>query len=332
MILRKSAYFDTFRCLAAACPDSCCKEWEVEVDDTSAQRYLHAEGPLGQRLRQVLRQKEGVWHLTITDGRCPMWRKDGLCHIQAAWGEDALCHTCRTFPRLSHDYGDFQEYTLELSCPAAARLILTAAPAPWWEESFPGTASPTYDPQDMAILLRTREKVLQILSDRTRPMGQVLALALLYGCQAQNELDGCEGKPFTPETALASAREVATPSTDRDILSFFQKLEILTPQWQSRLAAPSPSPWGAVHLALGRYFVERYWLHAISDYDLYGRVKWMILSCLVVKLLGGDPVETAQLYSKEIENSPQNVDAVLDAAYTSPLFTDDKLLGWLLQP
>ena len=81
---------------------------------------------------------------------------------------------------------------------------------------------------------------------------------------------------------------------------------------------------------MARYGVERYWLQAVSDYDLISRVKMIIASCLLVKALGGDPVETAQLYSKEIENSADNVDAVLDAAYTLPAVTDNKLLGLLL--
>ena len=32
MKISKPAYFDQFRCIASACPDSCCKEWEVDVD------------------------------------------------------------------------------------------------------------------------------------------------------------------------------------------------------------------------------------------------------------------------------------------------------------
>ncbi len=330
MILRKSACFDAFRCIAAACPDSCCKEWEVEVDDTAAQRYLYAPGPLGDRLRQVMRREDGTWCLTITEGRCPMWREDGLCRIQAEWGEEALCHTCRAFPRLTHDHGDFREYTLELSCPAAARLILNAAPAPMVEETTPETAEPTYDPQDMAVLLRTRRKMLDILSDDTRPVGHSLALALLYGCQAQGELDGGEEAPFAVSAALSAAKEAANAGSAEDVLAFFQALEILTPQWRGRLVSPAEAPWQPVHLALARYFVERYWLQAISDGDLYARVKLAIISCLAVKLLGGDPIETAQLYSKEIENSARNIDAILDAAYTHSAFTDDKLLGWLL--
>ena len=79
-----------------------------------------------------------------------------------------------------------------------------------------------------------------------------------------------------------------------------------------------------------RYFVERYWLQAVSDYDLYCRVKFVVVSCLVIAGLGGGLAETAQIYSKEIENNTDNVEALLDAAYTHPALTDDKLLGLLL--
>ena len=81
---------------------------------------------------------------------------------------------------------------------------------------------------------------------------------------------------------------------------------------------------------MARYLVERYWLQAVADYDLYSRVKFIILSCLLVKHLGGDIYRTAQLFSKEIENDADNVEAILDGAYAHPAFTDDRLLGMLL--
>ena len=122
----KPSYYDRFRCLASACPDSCCKEWDVDVDEAAAARYRALTGPLGDRLRQVLRDTPWGVQMAAENGRCPMWRADGLCRIQAELGEAALCRVCREFPRLRHDYGDFLELGLELSCPEAARLILTA--------------------------------------------------------------------------------------------------------------------------------------------------------------------------------------------------------------
>ena len=115
MKITKPAYFDRFHCLAGACPDSCCKEWEVQVDAASAAAYRALSGDLGSDLRRVLREEDGKVYMTISNGRCPMWRTDGLCRIQAELGEAALCRTCREFPRLTHDFGDFVELGLELT-------------------------------------------------------------------------------------------------------------------------------------------------------------------------------------------------------------------------
>ena len=64
MRLRYPAIFEEFSCIAAACPDSCCKEWEVLVDEDAADRYLQLQGPLGEDLRRYLYQDEdGDWYL-----------------------------------------------------------------------------------------------------------------------------------------------------------------------------------------------------------------------------------------------------------------------------
>ena len=329
MRLFKPDYYDRFRCAAGKCPDSCCKEWDVEIDDASARFYRTLSGALGDRLREVMRTDGGRTSMTIIDGRCPMWRGDGLCRIQAELGEKALCETCRNFPRLTHDYGDFMELGLELSCPEAAKLILNASPALLTAEVLPGGA-PGYDAEAMACLKASREIMLSILSDESRSVGEALALGLLYGCQAQSELDGAEASPFDAGAALEAAAALAKPGNSSDVLDFFLGLELLTPQWEAMLRHPNPGVWTRRHRALARYLTQRYWLQAVSDYDLYGRVKFILISCLLVRLLGGDIFTTAQLFSKEIENDTSNVEAILDAAYASPAFTDDKLLGMLL--
>ncbi len=329
MRITKPQYYDDFRCIAGQCPDSCCKEWAVQVDPDSAAHYRALPGALGDRLRQVLAEEDGSTVMTIENRRCPMWRDDGLCRIQAELGEDALCQVCREFPRLRHDYGDFLELTLELSCPEAARLILNAQPGPPVTQSLPGGVG-DYDPLDMEILKATRQQMLSLLSDTRRPVPETLALALLYGCHAQSDLDSGEMLPFDAQSALDEAKSMAKPGNYPLILDFFRHLELLTPEWEAMLDAPAPGPWDFKHLALARYFAERYWLQAISDLDLYSRVKLMLISCLLIRHLGGDICRTAQFYSKELENNADNVDALLDAAYSEPAFTDDKLLGLLL--
>ena len=330
MEIFKPHYFDSFRCIASACPDSCCKEWAVQVDEASAAYYQSLPGDLGDRLRQVLAEEDGDTVMTIENGRCPMWRDDGLCRIQAELGEGALCKTCREFPRLTHDYGDFVEYGLELSCPEAARIILSASPAPMVTEILPGGEAAEYDEEAMTVLKATRERALAILADASRPANESLALFFLYGCQAQSELDSGEMGPFDPDGALETAKSLAKDGDTAAICGFFLSLELLTLEWEARLRDPGFGEWQEAFRALARYFAERYWLQAVSDYDLYSRVKFMVIACLLVKTLGGDLVTTAQLFSKEIENNVDNLEAILDAAYDHPAFTDDKLLGLLI--
>ena len=331
MLIYKPAYYDQFRCIAGGCPDSCCKEWDVQVDPESAAFYRNLPGALGDRLRQVLRDDAEYGTLmTIENRRCPMWRQDGLCRIQAELGHDALCKTCREFPRLTHDYGDFVELGLELSCPEAARLILSSPALPTIVEEAPGGDDPDYDRADMDILRSTRETALQLLAHPDYTVAESLTLLLFYGYQAQAILDGGDAPDFVPEEILKSAAELAAPADLADLLRFFSGLEILTDTWRQRLQNPQGAPWTDTLRSLARYGVERYWLQAVSDFDLVSRVKMVVVSCLLVRALGGDPVQTAQAYSKEIENNADNVDALLDAAYTHPALTDAILLGLLL--
>ena len=331
MLISRPSYFDEFRCIASACPDSCCKEWDVQVDAAAAEYYRSLSGPLGDRLREVLKDVDGETVMEITEGRCPMWRQDGLCRIQAELGEEALCKTCREFPRLTHDYGDFIEKGLELSCPEAARIILSASPAPAVQEEVADIAEAEYDQDAMDVLKQTRATALSLISDTTYSVPLMLALLLIYGYQAQGELDGDDIHPFDADAAMDTIQDFAKSGSFQEILSFFAELEILTPLWEVRLSSPGTPNFPENTRNLARYFVDRYWLQAVSDYDLACRVKFMVISCLVICCLGSNFTDTAQLYSKEIENSWENVAALLDGAHSHPAFTDDKLLGLLLE-
>lgn len=333
MILRKPSVYDRFSCIASQCPDSCCKDWSVTVDPESAAFYRSLPGPLGQRLRQVLQEEDGDTILAIEDGRCPMWRHDGLCRIQAELNHDTLCKTCREFPRLTHDYGDRMELGLELSCPEAARLLLTGEEPEHTESVIPGGEAPEYDEDAMAVLLRSRETALSLLSDPRMTVPEALCALLLFGAHTQAELDGEEMPPFDPNAALETARQLATIAQPNvaALMDFYAGLEILTESWSARLASPTQAPqWSEVHRRFAKLSVERYWLQSVSDYDLLCRVKMTVSGCILVYLLGGDPVQTVQQYSKEIDNNADNVEAVLDGAYRSPALTDAQLLSLLL--
>lgn len=324
-------YYERFRCVAGACPDSCCKEWAVDVDAKSAAYYRSLPGALGDRLREVLADTEDGTVMQIENGRCPMWRQDGLCRIHAELGHEALCKTCREFPRLRHDYGDFVELGLELSCPEAARLILTSCDHEMKCVQTDGGEVPEYDREVMGILQSSRGEVLEFLTNTQRPVSESLAVILLHSHSVQAWMDGGEEVRLEPESCLADARRYAAAGDIGAVFGFFRELEILTPRWRDRLAQPQqPAVWTAQLQALARYMIERYWLQAVSDYDLVCRVKLCVVSCLLVGAMGGDVIQTAQLFSKEIENDPDNLESVLDGAYTATALTDANLLGLLL--
>ena len=330
MILRKPSYYDKFCCIASRCPDTCCQLWDVQVDPDTAAFYQTLPGKLGEQVRNALYEEDGEILISMKNGHCPLEDEHGLCSLQTRLGHQALSRTCQEFPRLHHDYGSFQELELELSCPEAARIVLTSPPAACIEEVLPGGSEPEYDLDAMEVLMSSREKTLLLLEDDSRPVFESLALFFFWGCHVQALLDGEEAGSFDPSASLDTARNMAVAGSFPEILSFFSSLDILTESWKQLLSqahAPEAHP---LLRPFARYLTERYWLQAVSDYDLYCRVKFILVSCLVVASLPGDFIWNAHLFSKEIENDVENVDAILDAAYTSPIFTDDKLLGFLL--
>ena len=328
MRITKPSYFDTFRCIAGSCPDSCCKEWSVQVDPEAAAYYRSLPGALGDRLRQVLVEEDGGTVMTIENRRCPMWRNDGLCRIQAELGEQALCHVCREFPRLRHDYGDFVELTLELSCPEAARIILSS-PMEWVTESLPGGEEPEYDAEIMELLRQSRPTALALLENTAVPLPHRLKQLLMYGYHVQAAIDGAELLPFDPDAALAEADRFAAEGDAEALAEFYRSLDVLTDRWRVKLDAARSPLWDEKLAKCAQYAVARHWYQAVSDWDLTGRVKLLLSGCALLARLEGDPAENAQLWSKEIENSGENLGAVLDGAYTEPALTDANLLGLL---
>ena len=324
-------YYHSFRCIAENCPDSCCKEWAVDVDSASAEYYRSLPGSLGDRLRAVLQDTDDGTVMTIENNCCPMWRWDGLCEIQAQLGHDALCKTCRDFPRLHHDYGDFMELGLELSCPEAARLILTSKDHAFICRQQSGGEPPEYDPEVMGILRSSRTEMLSFLETSPYSLPETLAIILLHSHSIQTQLDGGAATPFVPERCLADAKKYTTIGDISSIFAFFLDLEILTNEWKMQLMRPPVTiQWPNTLYSFVCYGIQRWWLQSISDFDLVCRVKMIITACLLIGSLGEDPIKSAQLYSKEIENNLDNVESILDAAYNNAALTDVNLLSLLL--
>lgn len=126
-------FYDTFVCKAAACLHTCCRGWEIDIDDATAAHYIHLQGELGEKLRRAMgTSAEGYYfQLQGEDERCPFLQQNGLCELILTIGEENLCEICTLHPRFFEDIqvasGDIVTLAgVGLCCEAACSLLLAA--------------------------------------------------------------------------------------------------------------------------------------------------------------------------------------------------------------
>lgn len=118
------SFFPQFRCIAGDCPDTCCRGWDVELDEESYYSYLVVKGPFGERLRGSMAEEDGCHFFPLTDaGRCPFLNARNLCDLYLELGPEHLCRTCREYPRSFAGAGSCEQVDLSLSCPEVGRLF-----------------------------------------------------------------------------------------------------------------------------------------------------------------------------------------------------------------
>ena len=192
-------FYHAFKCIANRCEDSCCKDWDIDIDSETERFYQTVTGELGDKLRRKLvtdEYNERVFK--AEDGRCPFWNRDMLCDIFIGIGEEHLSDTCGNFPRVAIDYGDFCEHILSFACPEAARFMLRAEPdayADFGGEEELALAEKSGD--FMSFLLKARERSVSILLDSSLPFAERLADCLDFNVQVQHLLQGEEPQPLS---------------------------------------------------------------------------------------------------------------------------------------
>ena len=323
MIIRIPEYYQEFRCLAGACPHTCCSGWEVVLDEGTAQRYLAEEGPLGERLRRHLQKDEaGDFCFPLSGGRCPFLDGENLCQIHRQLGEEATSVTCREHPRFTEEYGPFREITLSASCPAANALLLGSdAPLTFLEME---TAEPEEAGDDwLCWLLPLRERMLTVLKDRRRPLKERLASFLELALEAQWLLDE-ERLEELPGLADSWEPEKSRPPEGASgLFPAAQRLvgrrEVLEPQWRGLQAQAETAP--AIEGPQNQlervavYFAFRYLLKTVNDGDLLSKAQLCVFALLTVERLAGvcGLSEALRCFSREIEHDSDNLKALQES-------------------
>lgn len=288
-------YYKSFRCIADKCKNSCCVNWEIDIDGDSLARYEKTGGIIGEKLRSAISYDESP-HFKLTDGeRCPFLNKNGLCDLIIELGEDSICEICREHPRFRNYFFDAVEIGLGLCCEAAAELIINSR-EPFALLNF-DIDDDVYDDGERE-LLSFRTALIDVMKDRS------------LGIRKRHELLWTYIDAPLPEISHSEQ------------LRFFLSLERLDERWTEILENTVKTDPIDVYSGLSDvdeekieqitiYFLYRYVaaaedLQMAQAYLFFALVSTRMIMT-VSRAASIDICEAARMYSSEIEYSDENV-------------------------
>lgn len=422
MEYRTTSFYKEFKCIGGICEDSCCENWEIDLDDASLKKYMKQSGAFGKRLKDNTRVKDKQFILNGT--RCPFLNDENLCDIYIEMGENCLCETCTNFPRHIEEFEDLKEVSLTMSCPEASRIMLAkkekitfecregtdaeyglkhiekTSPLAFWKNRHVNKLDkPLFD-----ILFKVRELMFEILQSRNEPIAERAATVLLFAYEIQEFIDEKQydkiaekmnnyKKPekkvllnnyFEKHKGRITEKEVWL----KQILNMFEGLETIKVEWTALLSDGMKIMHGhedlrALLLAAGLtektetleeestflrdyavsyqefmhyyqeneyeyehilvYYIFNYFLGASYDHDVYTKVKFAVVSYLVIleldvalwlkqqkEFLYEDQVLVAHAYSKEVEHSYNNFESLNLVLSAHPILDVEHILIGLL--
>lgn len=312
------SYFKKFRCIADKCPDSCCKGWDVVVDDETNEYYQGVGGEFGEKLKSLTEiDSDGDRIFVSQKGRCPFWNDDELCDIYLNLGENHLCKTCREFPRLTQDYTVFTEHLLSFACPEAARLMLGTDSA---YDNFTNYdldfSDCDYNAELIRFLLDSREKLKCIFTDKSLPFSGRLSVAMQFCKKVQNAID-----EFDYRAEISVDNDCKEDTIHKKSLSYIfdmhKEFDIMTNEWEEILCKASshadekiPERYDDLFERMALYYIYRYFLTAVDSMNVLGTANRIFCAYVVIgcALLTGEykAENLFCLYSKEVEHSYEN--------------------------
>lgn len=183
---------------------------------------------------------------------------------------------------------------VSFSCPVASDMMWTLTePMSFVDElnDLPPELN-EIDAQTYFYLSKARKKAFDIVQDRSLPIYQRLINLLDFGVEIQQDLE--------------EYKEGEDPITFFDV---FRNPELINPQWLERVDNGSAKPVSnkVFNETIASYFIFRYFLTAVNDYDVLSKIKMAVIGVLIVTYFGEDSW-TIHLWSKETEHSQYNMD------------------------
>ncbi len=269
------SFYPAFRCKAAACRHSCCRGWEIDVDEGSAALYRRLPGEMGEELRAALYEDAEGWHFRLTgEDRCPFLEPEGLCRLIRRLGEEALCDICALHPRFFQEIGEDELWGLGLSCEAVTELLLN-------EPALRFTCRETGETLELGALLRR------------------------LGIDAPPE-----GLRYRPRIGEARRRELLSRFRDTEAID-----ETWPREMDALERSPLPvNAEGEPYQRIFAYILFRQ-LERLGERDLADLAAYARLCTDLIALWDALEPDTAahlRRFSEQIEYSTENVDRLLD--------------------
>lgn len=296
MIVKTPKFYKNFKCIAGACPDSCCQGWEVDADDDSLKFYESLTGNIRSKIDSVLSVDEfgnNIFTL-VQNKRCPFLNSENLCDMHIAIGGEHTPYTCRMFPRFINDFGGTREMGVSFSCPVASDMMYDLTEPFDFVDEF-NNDLPTLNDIDADLyflLKKARTKAFEIVQNRLKPINIRLGELLLFAEKLQNEIQKSD-----------------EPTDDVDFFDIFHNPELINNEWLEKINSPLVKSVSneTYNENIACYFLFRYMLNAVYDKDVLSKVKMAVIGVLVNTYFGEDSW-TIHLWSKETEHSQENMD------------------------
>ena len=315
MRIVKPVYYKDFKCIAGACPDSCCQGWEVDADEKSLMYYSKLDSSLEikQRIDRVLDKDEfdNTIFTLAPKKRCPFLNDENLCDMHIAIGGEHTPYTCRTFPRFIYDFGGTREIGISFSCPVAADMIYNLNGHLIFEDEI-NAEPPSLNDIDAEIyfkLVSARKNTFKILQNDEKPLNERLAEILDLAADVQTELG-----------------EYPNGNDEIDFIDVFKNPEVINSEWVKRVKNPT---YKNIENTLSNenvaaYFVYKYYLQAVYDLDILSKAKMAVIGVLINTYFG-ESSWTVHLWSKETEHSQYNMDRYKELLKNAKCLSVDEL-------
>lgn len=316
MKIVKPSFYKDFKCIAGACPDSCCQGWEVDADEASLEFYktLDPSLEIKQRIDRVLDKDEfdNVIFTLAPKKRCPFLNDENLCDMHIAIGGEHTPVTCQNFPRFIYDFGGTREIGVSYSCPVASDMMYNLDSHLTFEEEITDEFPSLNDIDAMTFfkLSKARKTAFSIVQNDDKPLNERLAELLDFGVELQSELD-----------------DYAEDCTDDiSFIDVFKNPELINPEWEERVNNPTYKniETNYANENIAAYFIYKYFLQAVYDLDVLSKIKMAVIGVLVNTYFG-ESSWTIHLWSKETEHSQYNMDRYLKLLKQAKCLSVDNL-------